>query len=164
MLVAKRKFSWMNVESYFKSNDFSKVQTYRQSGNVVLNHKSKDSIWSTHNLEQLIKKHYTFELPTLVLAPEQLKNPLKSNPFMTGSTIDDTQTYFTFLKDSPTQEGINAFEARSNPNEIFLLNNQVVYYVNTIGIEKAKFTNKTREKKLETCATNRTFNTALKLI
>jgi uncharacterized protein (DUF1697 family) len=160
----QKKIIMAEFRDLLEVNGFSKVKTYIQSGNVVFDYESVDQNLIASKMEQIIVSHYGFEVPILVLTPEELKQALTSNPFISDPEIDETNTYFTFLKNQPSLKGITDFEACSYPNETFILREKVVYYYCTIGFGKAKFTNKLMEKKLGTRATTRNYKTTLKLI
>ena len=160
----QKKILMAEFRELLQKNGFSNVQTYIQSGNVVFDSPNTDINGIASSIENIILNYYDFEVPTLVLKPLQIKLAMDSNPFINDSNIDETKTFFTFLKEQPNKEGIEAFEACSYPNETFILKDKVVYYYCSISYGKAKFTNKLMEKKLGTSATTRNYKTTLKLI
>lgn len=163
-VAGQKKILMAEFRAILEKNGFLQVQTYIQSGNVVFNHPSNDVNEIATLLEKVIETQYQFQVPTLVITPEEIQQAVLKNPFITHPDIDETTTYFTFLKDHPTPDGVTAFEACSYPNETFILQNKVVYYHCKLGYGKAKFTNKLMEKKLGTRATTRNFKTTMKLI
>mgnify|MGYP000231363374 CR=1 FL=1 len=160
----QKKILMAEFRILLEKNGFLNVQTYIQSGNVVFNSPATDVHELASQMEQVISIQYGFEVPTLVLSPQEIRLAVEQNPFKENPSMDETQTYFTFLKEQPSKEGIQAFEATSYPEETFILKDKVVYYSCAIGFGKAKFTNRMMEKKLGTRSTTRNNKTIQKLI
>lgn len=160
----QKKILMAEFRDLLENNGFEKVHTYIQSGNIIFNHASTNHFDLSNEMEQIISKHYGFDVPVVVLYPEEIRAAMNANPFLSNPAIDETQTYFTFLKDTPSTAGVKAFEACNYPGETFILIDKMVYYFTSIGYGKAKFTNKIMEKKLGVPATTRNYKTTLKLI
>ena len=163
-VAGKKKILMAELRELLSQNKFENVQTYIQSGNVVFNHPSNQPEKLSLLIEQVISSHYGFDVPTLVLLPQEIKKAIKQNPFITHLEIEESQTYFTFLKSLPNQENIDDFNTCNYPNETFIIKEKVVYYYCSTGYGKAKLTNKVMENKLNTRATTRNYKTTLKLI
>ena len=160
----QKKILMAEFREMLSTNGFENVRTYIQSGNVVFESDQSDANELGIKMEGLIVKHYGFEVPTLILTPQAMEQAVAENPFIQNKDINDEETYFTFLKESPLPENISIFNEVSYPGETFELVGKVVYYHCAIGYGKAKLTNKMMEKKLGTRATTRNYKTTMKLI
>lgn len=160
----QKKILMTDLRDLLTKSGFENVQTYIQSGNVIFESEEANTNVLSDKIEQIIRDQYGFEVPTLVILPKAMEKAVSRNPFIVHPDIEETGTYFTFLKDSPNKEGIEKFNAVSYPGETFQLIDNVVYYHCSIGFGKAKFTNKMMENKLGTRATTRNFKTTMKLI
>ncbi|MGB0806951.1 MAG: DUF1697 domain-containing protein [Salibacteraceae bacterium] len=160
----QKKILMAEFRELLSKNGFENVRTYIQSGNVVFESDSSNPNKLGTKIESVIAEHYGFEVPTLILMPDEIEKAVLENPFIKNNAINEEETYFTFLKEEPQPENITQFNEVSYPGETFELIGKVVYYHCSIGYGKAKFTNKMMEKKLGTRATTRNYKTTLKLI
>lgn len=76
------------------------VKTYIQSGNVVLNHKEKDTKTLSSKIKTAIKKSHGFETNVLLLKKEDIEKAAASNPFPEGEEEPKTVHAF-FLESKP---------------------------------------------------------------
>ncbi|MGN0020025.1 MAG: DUF1697 domain-containing protein [Sphingobacterium hotanense] len=140
---------------------FTNVQTYIQSGNIILN--SPLSAAATEKeVACLIRKHFNYDVTTFVLTEEQLKNVLKDSPF--AMDLPGNRVFITFLSnpiDKLLQEEINTLKYL--PEE-FHCDDQVVYFYVPNGAANAKLSNNFFEKKLKINATGRNVNTVKKML
>ncbi|WP_235689694.1 DUF1697 domain-containing protein [Fulvivirga lutea] len=140
--------------------DLNNIQTYIQSGNIILDselNKNEVSI----KVHQCIKKSFGFDMPVLTLSQDELKAIKSANPY---SDSDIKKQYFVFLFSIPEEEQIKKMNALSYPNEEFTITDSVVYYHPKEGYGKAKLSNNAFENKLKVRATARNLNTLETLI
>ena len=78
------------------------VQTYIQSGNVILNHKEKDVKVLSNKISVAIKKGHDFEPNVLLLKQKDIKKTVMLNPFPEGEKEPKTLHAF-FLEVKPTK-------------------------------------------------------------
>ena len=155
----QKKIKMVDLKKLYEGLGFKNVQTYIQSGNVVF----ESAEMNAKKLEQLIfddiKKQYNFEVPNLILLPEEVEEALKNNPFK-----DIEKMYFTFLADTPTKENIEKLSSYHFENEFYELIGKVIYSHFPNGVGRAKMSNNFFEQKLKVMATSRNLNTTKKLL
>ncbi len=155
----QKKIKMTDLKKLYENLGFDNVQTYIQSGNVVF----ESNETNIKKLEQLIfegiKKQYGFEVPNIILKPEEIENALKTNPFK-----DIDKMYFTFLAETPTKENIEKLYTYSFDDEYYELIDKVVYFHCPNGAGRAKMSNNFFENKLKVMATSRNLNTTKKLL
>ena len=155
----QKKILMADLKGLYEELGFSNVQTYIQSGNVVFETKETTPKKLQELIFNKIQNHYGFEVPNLVLVPEEIEKALNNNPYQ-----DIEKPYFTFLSENPTQENIDALNSISFENEIFELKGKVLYAHYPNGAGRAKMNNNLIERKLKLRATTRNLNTTKKLL
>ena len=155
----QKKILMADLKSLYEELGFINVQTYIQSGNVVFKYKKAKASELQELIYNKIKSHYGFEVPNLILTPDEVEDALNNNPY---PTIE--KPYLTFLSEIPEQENIDVLNSISFDNEIYELKGKVLYSHYPKGAGKAKMTNNLIENKLKVRATTRNLNTTKKLL
>ncbi len=136
---------------------FKNVQTYIQSGNIILeSEKTKNEICSIIN--KVIKTKFGFDIPVLVKTITELEKIIKNYPF---SLENDKIVAFCFLY-NPTAE--TTIDVKNRIEDQYKIANDVVYLNCKSGFGKTKLTNNFIENKLSVIATTRNLKTTLKLL
>ena len=155
----QKKIKMTDLKTLYEELGFKNVQTYIQSGNVVFKYKETDAAQLQQLIFDKIKIHYDFEVPNLILTPQEVEDALKNNPFN-----DIEKMYFTFLNQIPTQENIEKLYTYSFEEEYYELIGKVIYFHCPNGAGRAKMNNNFFEQKLKVTATSRNLNTTKKLL
>ena len=155
----QKKILMADLKALYEELGFSNVQTYIQSGNVVFEYKETTPEKLQEMIFNKIQNYYGFDVPNLILTPNEIEDALNNNPYQ---PIE--KPYFTFLSENPTQENIDALTAISFDNEFFELIEKVIYSHYPNGAGRAKMTLNFFEKKLKVRATSRNLNTTKKLL
>ena len=155
----QKKILMADLKALYEELGFINVQTYIQSGNVVFGCKETTPTQLQKIIFNKIKSHYGFEVPNLILTPNEVEEALNNNPYQ-----DIEKPYFTFLSENPLQENIDALNSISFENEFFELKGNVLYAHYPNGAGRAKMTNNLIERKLNVKATTRNLNTTKKLL
>lgn len=136
---------------------FQNVQTYIQSGNIILSATdNKESIAS--KIKEAIKSKFDYEVPVLVKTIEEWGKAIENNPY---KEVEPKQQYFTFLSDIPEEKEIIVTNIKEDTYTII----EDVLYINAVGgYGKTKLTNNLFEKKLKVIATTRNLKTTMKLL
>lgn len=143
---------------------FQKIQTYIQSGNIVLETENTEIALLEQKITDKIKETFAFDVPTVVRTVEDLEKILKNNPFNKQILEEKDQLYFTLLKNRPSAESQQSLENKaSNIDEIRVLG-QTVYVLCRKGYGESVFSNNFVEKNLKISATTRNLATMEKMI
>ncbi len=155
----QKKIKMAALKTLYEGLGFKNVQTYIQSGNVVFETKET----ATKKLQELvfnaIQQHYEFDVPNIILTPQEIEDALVNNPF-----IGIEKMYFTFLAELPTKENIDKLYTYSFEDEFYELKEKVIYFYCPNGAGRAKMSNNFFENKLKVMATSRNLNTTKKLL
>lgn len=144
--------------------DFSNISTYIQSGNIIF----KSSETSQNKLETQIaakiKEHFNFDVPVVIVTPDDLNQVVRQNPYSDRELADPAQPYVAFLSEEPKAENVAVLKAFDLGKDEFKIIGKSIYllYANSAG--NTKLTNAAIENKLKVKATSRNWKTIHKLI
>jgi uncharacterized protein (DUF1697 family) len=137
--------------------DFENVQTYIQSGNIILESDiEKDEI--CNKIKNGIQEKFGFDVPVLTRTVLEWQKAIENYPF---SLENEKIVAFTFLN-KPTKE--TSIEVKNITEDKYQISDDVVYLNCPTGFGRTKLTNNIFEKKLNVIATTRNLRTTLKLL
>jgi len=152
----KNKLPMQELRDLLNKLKFSEVQTYIQSGNIVLQSQESKKIIAL-KIKEGIQIQFGYDVPVLVKTVDEWKTIIDKNPFV---EVEPKQQYFTFLSGAPEEVTI---EVDAKQDEFIVIDD--VVYVNAVGgYGKTKLNNNFFEKKLKVTATTRNLKTTLKLL
>jgi len=136
---------------------FENVQTYIQSGNVVLN-----SVLSKEEVAEKVKKRiaskFGYDVPVLVRTISEWENAIANNPY---PTENHKIVSFTFLSEVSKEATI---EVNITNDDEYTIVDDMVYMYCPDGFGRTKLTNNIFEKKLNITATSRNYRTTMRLL
>ncbi len=136
---------------------FQNVQTYIQSGNVILDsEETKETV--CQKIKEAIATEFGYDVPVLARTSEEWKKALDNYPF---SQENEKIVAFAFLDRIPNETVI---EVNGINEDEYLVADDVVYLYCPSGFGKTKLTNNVIEKKLKVTATTRNLKTTIKLL
>lgn len=157
----QKKILMADLRELLNSSGFGEVQTYIQSGNIIIASEA-----TAENVSEKIQKkvfeEYKFEVKVFVLTPQELQQTVEENPFAADETKDVSRTYVTFLEEQP--KNTEALKGFKFPEEEFVLKGRSIYFYSPNSYGRAKMNNNFFEKKLGLQATTRNWRTITKLI
>lgn len=156
-----KKIQMADLKILFEKNNFKTVKTYIQSGNVIFQSNKNNTNTIAQKLEQVLQKQYGFSVSVIVKTKDEILQILEQCPF---SEIQIKKSYFIFLKQSPSLERMQNASKIQFPGEHFLITPKCVYLYCENGYARAKCNTNFFEKKLETIATARNYNTLQAII
>ena len=156
-----KKVPMAELRELLTKSGFENVQTYIQSGNVILEYSEKN----TQKIEGIIKKailgYFGFEVSVLVKTREDLKHIFSDCPF---SEDKKKASYFMMLHDIPDNDSVKEASEKGYDGEAYKIIKNCIYYYSAKGFGQSKFNVNFFERKLETFATARNYNTMVKLL
>jgi uncharacterized protein (DUF1697 family) len=136
---------------------FKKVQTYIQSGNIVLT--TQDSkVVVCERIKKAILENFGFDISVIARTITEWKKAIEDYPF---SRENEKIVGFTFLNTKPKLKEITINNLKEDQYKI---DGNMVYIYCPKGFGKTKITNNVLEKKLNVIATTRNLRTTLKLL
>ena len=136
---------------------FENVQTYIQSGNIILN-SSDTKKQVSKKIKEGVSVKFGYVVPVLVRTIPEWENAIAKNPY----PKDDTKLLsFTFLNAVPE---ITTFEVNGANDDEFVIIDDVLYIYCLGGFGKTKLTLNLFERKLKVIGTSRNWRTTMKLL
>jgi len=150
------------LASDLASLEFSGVQTYIQSGNVVFHSAGGTAAAHSKAITELVRVRYGFAPWVLVLRGADLARCVAANPYPEAEGEPKTLHCF-FLKARPTALKVEALDAIKKPNESYALVGTVFYLHAPDGIGKSKLAERA-ERILGVEATARNWRTVCNVL
>jgi len=150
------------LKKLYHELQFTGIQTYIQSGNVIFKTGIKDIKSLENQISEAIKTQFGFEVPVLVLPKEKLLEILNNNPFLKNdSDMSVSGLYVTLLQEAPSDEATEKIMALDFSPEKIVLQNQVLFLFLPKGYGNTKLNNNFFESRLKTSATTRNWKTLM---
>ncbi|MEZ5944764.1 MAG: DUF1697 domain-containing protein [Planctomycetaceae bacterium] len=157
----KNRMSMAQLTELLKSIGCTDVQTYIQSGNVVLGSRLKSKASLSHRIVDAIEEVFRFRPHCLLLRPTEFRSAVENNPF-SEAMADPKSLHFFFLDSTPENPDLDAIERLATESERYQLIGEVFYIHAPEGIGRSKLA-ATAEKKLGVPTTARNYNTVAAL-
>jgi len=139
---------------------FENVETYIQSGNIVLISK-KNPVEIEKIVKTEIHNTYGFEVPVVVRNADEWNALFDQNPYPVQEMLD--RIYVTFLHELPDADRMAVFEEMSFDGDVFKRVDKHIFLCFKTKTSNSKLTNNLIESKLKVKATSRNWKTVLKL-
>lgn len=156
-----KKVPMTELRELLTKSGLDNVQTYIQSGNVILE-SSEDS---THNIEGIIQKaiiaHFGFDVSVIVKTNNELQAIFNACPF---SEDKKKTSYFVILDMTPNDDLVKIASEKVYEGEQYIIINDCIYFYSAKGYGQVKFNMNFFERKLKVSATSRNYNTMMKLL
>lgn len=150
-----------DLRTYLAAAGFSGVQTYIQSGNIILRSgDSPDRLQA--QVKQLILEQFGCTVEVFAVTPQQVEQLLHAIPWQ--QEMSPSRLFITWLDSTPSPELLASLQAIDHGNEQFEVQGNVLYFYLPDGMAKAKMNNSYFEKKLKVTGTGRNLNTFSKLL
>jgi len=158
----QKKIKMAELRSVLEENGLKNVKTYIQSGNIIFDSELGDTEELQHRIATVIRQHFGFEVPTLVIQEADIQQIMENNPF--SDEGEANKLYYVLLKSAPKIGLVDQFNQLHFEHEGFHVTSKCVYLLCKNGYGKAKLNNNVVEKKLKVDATTRNQKTMLKLL
>jgi uncharacterized protein (DUF1697 family) len=153
----KNKLPMADLRDLLNALEFKNVQTYIQSGNIILD-TDKSKIEVCQNIKEGVLSKFGYDVPVLARTISEWEKVISKYPF---SIENERIVAFTFLNKG-TKELV--IEVKNIGEDQYKIVDDVVYLNCPTGFGLTKLTNNVIEKKLNVIATTRNLRTTLKLL
>ena len=158
--------TWINMAELcelLSSLGFQKVQTYIQSGNVILS--SKDSSAKCGDaIASLLEDRLGTPIGVILKDARDLATVVAENHFAGDPIFDRTKLHVTFLKEKPTKSALTRLAAIKAGEDQFHASGSVIYLHCPNGYGRTKLSNAAIERVLGVEATTRNWKTVVTLL
>ena len=161
-LGPKRRVPMAELRALLTEAGYEQVQTYVQSGNIVLESASKPAVLE-RELAALIEQRFGFAVPVAIRTRRQLQAVVDNDPIAGGA--DDPKRYqVTFLANAPDAATLAKLRELSNDDERFAHHGRELYTYHPAGVARSKLALAVVGKPLGAGATARNWTTVCKLL
>jgi uncharacterized protein (DUF1697 family) len=155
----QRPIPMERLRGSFASMGFRGVRTYVQSGNVVFETAANIRDALTAKTEEGIRRDFGFSVVVILRTAKELEKIVKTNPFLSEETIEQTKLHVTFLARPPINTALKNLETLPTSPDRFRLIGGEIYLYCPDGYGRTKLSNSAFEKKLSVGATTRNWKT-----
>ena len=142
--------------------EFDHVQTYLQSGSVVLSSR-KSAASVAGDCERLIKERFGFEVAVVVRTRAELAKVVERNPL--GKVATNPKRYqVSFMTGKLAAEVVRSLEAAAVPSEQFVVAGREVYAWHPEGVARSRLWTLLAGRGLGVTATARNWTTVTNLL
>lgn len=147
--------------SILENNNYSKVKSYINSGNITFQSKNTSSTIS-NNIRELIITNFNIPVEIIVKTKRELDEIINNCPYKKDEN-DFSKRLVAMLTTKITKVQELAL-LNKNINEPFYIIKDRIYIYYNDGVGKSKFTNNYIENTIKGVSTSRNWNTLLKMI
>lgn len=160
----KNKIKMTDLIKLFELLNFNNVLTYIQSGNVIFDCDTTDTMKLTSQIEIKISETFGFLVKVIIRTDDELRYIASNNPFIKDPNIELNKLYVTFMSNTPDQVLIPLLDVRKGEDEKFIIMKRQIYLYCLNGYGRAKLNNTLIEKKFKNVATTRNWNTITSIV
>ena len=160
--VGGKRMKMADLRDMFTNIGFQDVQTLLASGNVIFQTKEDNQGKLVADIENAIQLTFGFDSKIIIRTLEQIEAVITKNPFNMDE-IAGNRLLVTFLRDTPSNEAIQAFEEFHQTNEAVHISDEEIFIHYPDGAGQSKLSNNVIEKKLDIVGTARNWNTVIKI-
>ena len=131
-----KKVPMADLRELLTKSGFENVQTYIQSGNVILQSSKSDISVIEKNIQESIMDHFGFEISVLVKTRSDLKRIFNDSPF---SEEKKKASYFMLLRNTPEGDLVKVASEKVYEGEEYKILKDCIYFFCEKGFGQAKF-------------------------
>jgi uncharacterized protein (DUF1697 family) len=159
---SRNRISMPELRDALGAAGFDDVQTYLQSGNVVLSSKSSAERVA-RTCERLIKQEFKLDIPVVTRTRAQLAKVVERNP-LAEVAADPKRYQVSFLTGKLSPDVVRKLEAAAVPTEEFVVDGREVYAWHPTGVARSKLWTLLAGTGLGVTATARNWTTVTSLL
>ena len=162
---AANRLSMPQLRELLAAEGFAGVETYLQSGNVLVSYEADPAILAAE-MKRLLADRFKLSVPVLVVTQEQLQRVVRENPFTDLAERDPKHFQVTFLSEQADATAVQELEALAAAgDDEFTATGHALYSWHPGGIHLSKLAARLTEKRLNVdVATARNWTTVTKLL
>jgi uncharacterized protein (DUF1697 family) len=161
-LGPNKRVSMPDLRAALSEAGFADVQTYVQSGNVVLSSRAAPAKVGAR-AERVIAERFGFDVDVIVRTADELADVVARNP-LADVAVDPKRYQVSFLESEPDPEVLDRIAALKAEPERLVAIGRELYAWHPDGIGRSKLWNKLAGTELGVRATARNWNTVTTLL
>lgn len=165
-ISGKNKIPMAELKKGFETLAFEEVKTYLNSGNVIFSSNEDDIERFTNQIEIMIKKQFTLEIPAFVISREELEDILYNAPDWWGNENKEIYDNLIFIMPPATLAEVyrEIGEPKEGLEKIKDYKEAIFWSFNRKDYQKTNWWSKTASANIRDRITIRTANTVRKVV
>lgn len=159
----KNRIGMKDLANVFADAGCKDVQTFIQSGNVIVDAPARILRSLETRIPQEIESRFGFRSPVVLRSREALQEVIRRNPFVTAK-VPAESLHVMFLSGEPEASGIAKLDPDRSPPDSFVVSGLEIYLCMPNGMGRTKLTNAYFDAKLGVVSTVRNWQTVQKLL
>lgn len=155
----QKKIKMDELRALYEAIGHQDVQTYIQSGNVLLRSMLASPEKLARGIERAIEKSFGYPVTVLVRTTDDLSKIIRRNPFIKNRSVDPSKLHVTFLANPAESSLINAAANVDSADDEFRVEGKEVFVHCPNGYGRTRLSNTFFESKLKQPATTRNWKT-----
>ncbi|HEY3834282.1 MAG TPA: DUF1697 domain-containing protein [Acidimicrobiia bacterium] len=161
--VGGRSLAMAELRALCADLGFTDVQSYVQSGNIVLTSGSRSERGVQRTIEDGIAERFGLDVPVMLRSHGELTGLLKANPYA-ATGADPARLLVMFLDAAPKPATARGVDGEQHAPDLFTVAGREIYLYCPNGYGRSKLTNSFFERKLGVRCTGRNWRTVGKLV
>ncbi|WP_251630958.1 DUF1697 domain-containing protein [Emergencia sp. JLR.KK010] len=165
-ISGKNKVSMAELKKEFEKLEFGEVRTYLNSGNVAFSSEKGDTEKFTKQIEIMIKKQFTLDIPVFVILREELDDILHNAPDWWGNENKEIYDNLIFIMPPATFAEVycEIGEPKEELERIKDYSEAIFWSFSRKDYQKTNWWSKTANANISNKLTIRTANTVKKMV
>ena len=165
-ISGKNKVSMAELKKEFEKLEFGEVRTYLNSGNVAFSSEKGDTEKFRKQIEIMIKKQFTLDIPVFVILREELDDILHNAPDWWGNENKEIYDNLIFIMPPATFAEVycEIGEPKEELERIKDYNEAIFWSFSRKDYQKTNWWSKTANANISNKLTIRTANTVNKMV
>lgn len=151
------------LRQLFQALEFSKVETFIASGNVIFESNVKDTAALEKKIEAKLKQELGYEVATFLRTPAEVTAIADYQPFPKAQFEASEAYNVGLMSEKPTAEATEKVKALENEVDAFHVHDREVYWLCRKKQSQSTFSNAVFERTLKVKSTWRGMNTMKRL-
>jgi uncharacterized protein (DUF1697 family) len=160
---ANKRVKMENLRASCEALGCRQVNTYIQSGNVVLQAAKLSASALTKKIEERIQADFGFSSDVVLRTREELQEIIEGNPLLKEESIDSSKLHVVFLSAAPTTEDVKKLEALTLTPDRVRQSGKEIYFYFPNGVSGSSLWKHNLDRVLSVTASMRNWNTVNKL-
>jgi uncharacterized protein (DUF1697 family) len=159
----RNKVAMPRLREALTSDGFGEIQTYVQSGNIVMRAPQRTPAAVEKRIGAVIAQEFGLDVPVVARTPAQLAEVIEDNPFPAAAAERPKLLHVTFLAGDPESDGVTALHADDLTQHCCRVDGRHLYVDYVDGVHGSKLTPAFFARRLGVEGTARNWRTVLAL-
>jgi uncharacterized protein (DUF1697 family) len=152
-----------HLRRLFEALEFSNVETFIASGNVIFDASTKNAQTLEKQIESHLRQSLGYEVATFIRSPAELAAVARHQPFAAELEAEGHSLYIAFLPAKPSSEAQRKLLAFRTEIDDFHIHEREIYWLARKRMSESAFSGALLEKTIGLPATMRNVTTVKKL-